>query len=152
MKKYVVRQPHGRLAHPVTHPVTRRSENDNAYAHPCDLLPIVDLAEGKVCARRDGDATWLAPACRQMPAPAIRLCSLAPIHPSTTHLPPMPSPCGHQVVKIEMDDSPYDVPKADHNYHADLYPGPWRQGLKPLDILQPEVRAPPPRPQPRASS
>ncbi|KAI8472761.1 MAG: copper amine oxidase [Monoraphidium minutum] len=37
-----------------------------------------------------------------------------------------------------MDDEPYAVPTTDHNYHSDLQPGPWRAGLKPLDVLQPE--------------
>jgi primary-amine oxidase len=42
------------------------------------------------------------------------------------------------VVKIEMDEAPYDVPKEDSNYHESLFPGPWREGLKPLDIVMPE--------------
>jgi hypothetical protein len=31
------------------------------------------------------------------------------------------------------------VPAEDNNYHAELFPGPWRQDIKPLDVMQPEV-------------
>jgi hypothetical protein len=32
------------------------------------------------------------------------------------------------------------VPAEDNNYHAELFPGPWRQDIKPLNVMQPEVR------------
>lgn len=32
------------------------------------------------------------------------------------------------------------VPMTDDNYHAELFPGQWRKDIKPLDVVQPEVR------------
>ncbi|KAF8068451.1 maoI [Scenedesmus sp. PABB004] len=67
----------------------KSSPNDNAYAHPLDLLPLVDL-----------------------------------------HL--------RAVVRIDKHSVPPAVPAADSNYHSELFPGPWRSDLKPLDVVQPE--------------
>lgn len=66
-----------------------RSPDDNQYAHPLDLLPLVDLHTKRV-------------------------------------------------VRIDQHSVPPPVPAVDNNYHAQLFPGPWRSDIKPLDVLQPE--------------
>jgi len=67
----------------------RSSPNDNQYAHPLDLLPLVDLNLKKV-------------------------------------------------VQVDMQKVPPKVPKADNNYHHELFPGPLRDDLKPFNVTQPE--------------
>ncbi|WIA30543.1 hypothetical protein OEZ86_000626 [Tetradesmus obliquus] len=67
----------------------RSSPDDNAYAHPLDLVALVDM---------------------------LQKC----------------------VVAIDKHSKAPQIPASDSNYHAELFPGPWRQDIKPLNVLQPE--------------
>jgi hypothetical protein len=156
-------------AHPLHLPASPVpcSPNDNQYAHPVDMVPIVDLNLRKVvhidrwgegdssslsgrravsCVTCEVVLDWGSTLSTHTDTPCMLLT-----HPDACLLPAcclpaaclLPACCLPDACLLPLPRYPGKappVPMTDDNYHAELFPGEWRKDIKPLNVVQPEVR------------